>query len=297
MSPSFTTMAPPQVSDVSAAHDWHGLVAVDLDGTLLNNDNQPDRGAEEALTRIHQANLAVVIASSRSPLGIENALSGVELRDVWTCAFQGALILPFGKPTSVPLSDHHVDREDVRRVGMAATQRGIPLGAYDRRAWYVTGVTAEIERESELTRQEPIEIASDMMADLNVHKLQLIVSEGRTEDLVDVVPLLSSASVGSFSHTRYLEITNRLATKGLGLQTIASHLDVPKWRTAAIGDGDNDISMIETAWLGVAMGNATPELKARADRVTSSNDEGGLAEAVDLILGKWHEGLAGGDDD
>ena len=61
---------------------------------------------------------------------------------------------------------------------------------------------------------------------------------------------------------------------------LAGFLEVPIEQTMAIGDTENDLAIIKAAGIGVAMGNATPELKAQADYVTLSNEESGVAAAI-----------------
>ena len=69
-------------------------------------------------------------------------------------------------------------------------------------------------------------------------------------------------------------------TKGAALRALAEHLGVPMEGTMAFGDNENDLSMIEAAAIGVAMGNATEAVKARADYITATNEEDGVAKAV-----------------
>ena len=74
-------------------------------------------------------------------------------------------------------------------------------------------------------------------------------------------------------------------TKWSGIQHVAREWDIPAEEICAVGDDVNDLPMIEAAGLGIAMGNALPEVKAAADRVAPSHDEDGLAQAVDWLLG------------
>ena len=93
----------------------------------------------------------------------------------------------------------------------------------------------------------------------------------------------------SFSRPEYLEFTNAEATKGNALAVLGQMLDISREEIIAIGDSHNDISMIEYAGLGIAMGNAIDELKHHADYVTKGNDENGVAEAVERFILKRSE--------
>ena len=81
-----------------------------------------------------------------------------------------------------------------------------------------------------------------------------------------------------------LEFTKAGVHKGIGLMKLAEHLGIAMEDTMAIGDTENDLQIINTAALGVAMGNATEEIKAAADYITLSNEEDGVAAAIQHFL-------------
>lgn len=67
---------------------------------------------------------------------------------------------------------------------------------------------------------------------------------------------------------------------------IAAHFGVPLERTVAFGDGGNDVPMLEHAGIGVAMGNASDQVKSKADMVTTSVDDDGIANALSKVIGQ-----------
>ena len=77
-----------------------------------------------------------------------------------------------------------------------------------------------------------------------------------------------------------IEVLHKEASKGRTLKELIDHLGIPRERIMTIGDSGNDIDMVEFGGLGVAMGNAVPEVLAVADVVTSTNNEDGVAEAI-----------------
>lgn len=82
-----------------------------------------------------------------------------------------------------------------------------------------------------------------------------------------------------------MEINHASADKGAALKWLCSHLGIPLEHTLAIGDGDNDMEMIQYAGWGIAMGNSRDELKRLARYVTGDNDHGGVEEVLRLV--KW----------
>ncbi|MDX9863907.1 MAG: HAD family hydrolase [Anaerolineaceae bacterium] len=91
---------------------------------------------------------------------------------------------------------------------------------------------------------------------------------------------LGGLAVVQFSIPHVVEVTNIKATKENGLRFLSEYLGIAPEEMIAVGDGPNDVGMLNFAGHGVAMGNAKPELKAVADEVVGTNDENGLASAI-----------------
>ncbi len=94
----------------------------------------------------------------------------------------------------------------------------------------------------------------------------------------------SRTSTPAYPDVDFNNVINRGVSKGKALEALASYLDVSLAEVMAIGDGFNDISLLSTAGLAVAMGNASEELKAVADHVTLDIDHSGVAAAVGKFL-------------
>ena len=88
----------------------------------------------------------------------------------------------------------------------------------------------------------------------------------------------------SSSMDNNLEINAQGATKGEAILRLAKHLGLNREQTMGFGDGENDMTMIRMAGIGVAMGNAVEALKAEADYVTVTNDEDGVADAIEKLV-------------
>ncbi len=88
-------------------------------------------------------------------------------------------------------------------------------------------------------------------------------------------------TVSSFSMAHNVEVNHRNATKGEGVRMLCEHLQIPLSQAACFGDNYNDISMLKTAGISVAMGNAEPEALAAAKFVTATNAEDGVAQFIE----------------
>ena len=86
------------------------------------------------------------------------------------------------------------------------------------------------------------------------------------------------------SGSRSVEINNRGVSKGRGVKALADYYGFKREEIVCIGDNENDISMIEYAGLGVAMGNAIDEVKELADYITDTNKKNGVAKAIKKIF-------------
>lgn len=114
--------------------------------------------------------------------------------------------------------------------------------------------------------------------------VQKIIIFTRTDELqgklLDILPARFPNLKVTSSAPHNIELNAPLAQKGRALLALADALGIAQEETMAIGDGLNDLSMIEAAGLGVAMGNAHPQVKASADAVTADCDHNGAAEAI-----------------
>ena len=94
----------------------------------------------------------------------------------------------------------------------------------------------------------------------------------------------SKRALISSSFSNNLEINALGATKGEAIARLAAHLGLDRGQTMGFGDGGNDMTMMTMAGIGVAMENAVEELKEQADYITLSNDEDGVAAALEHFL-------------
>ena len=114
-----------------------------------------------------------------------------------------------------------------------------------------------------------------------VQKMQIYTLDNALrENLLKALPIVFPKALFTSSVPNNIEINDLNANKGTGLKFIADYLNIPVSATMAFGDGLNDIEMIRTAGIGVAMGNACKEILEAADHVTSDCDHDGVAEGI-----------------
>lgn len=268
------------------AEQYKAIVAIDVDGTLLDSENRISKGAAEAISSLRIQGIASVLASGRSMDGVSPYYEQLDLAPYLIGAggalistVEGEIIKAFELPESVNKDIINLARE----LGV-----GIALHQVDNLRFESTDKQIKI-----IDRNLPGELirVKDCYTVLDISPTVTFTLWGNHEVLLvaqEKVRTLGVPVDTTFSGDVFLEITNPGVSKGHALLILAEHLDVPISRTAAIGDQFNDISMLQTAAISVAMGNAPEAVKAVAQVTSPGNNEGGLAWGLEnVVLNKW----------
>jgi len=264
------------------------LLALDLDGTIIDDRMRASPRVQRALRLAQDAGVHVTLATGRffhSTRAFANALG---IHEPLIC-FQGALIqdpdtgevyLRCGVPLDLAhefigfVHDHDWD-----------------LCLYIGDRLYAEKVTPSLRFYAEYSPiKEELSVVDDLRAFLSCAptKILLVVEPEQAAAVSDVLRERFRGRLRIVrSHTCFVEATNLRASKGQALSFLAKRLGVTQAGTMAIGDNDNDADMVGWAGLGVAMGNASDAVRAVADYVAPSIDEDGAAEAIErFILGQ-----------
>lgn len=224
-----------------------------------------------------------VLASSRGPSGLHPVAAHLD-GPTWAIAYQGAHVTCIGGDGPA-VWDCPVLPDDADRVLALAAGFDVTACWYSGNDWFVTELDHAVRRESAITGEHPKVTSDPSRSAPAPHKILLIApDEEAIARLRHLSATLPAGVHGAFSHRNYLEITSREADKGAALRRLANHLLIPLDATAVVGDGDNDRTLFEVGGYRIAMGNAVPSLMRLADHVTGSNDDGGAAAAIDVLL-------------
>ena len=278
--------------------EGYRLVALDVDGTLKPRNGPVTTRVRVAIAAAGAAGVHVALATGRmfrSTLPFAEALGlrtpiicngGATIRD----PASGAILYRQGIP--LPL---------VRAVVVAARARGLSVAAYLDDDLRVERVSADSPFAGYVARAGA-QVVDDHLEHLAVEPCHLAVvsDEARTRGLVrELQEEFGSTLAVTSGHPLLAEIDSPGVSKGAALAHLASLLGVPRTGVLAIGDDWNDIAMLDYAGLGIAMGDAQPEVLAVADVVAPSADEDGVAWALerfvlDGAVGRGHSGSTGG---
>lgn len=265
------------------------LITLDLDDTLLNSDKRISAGNEAALRRAAAAGVEVVPASGRfydafpepvRRLDFVNyviAVNGAEIRDLRTGETIARAELPLAQALEVMA---YLDTLPVIYDCYMGGWGWMTEALQNRAGEFAPN---EHYRLMLLQKRSPVPELKAFLREKgrDVQKIQLFVQPPEKKPaLMEELRRRFPALIVTSSISNNIEINAPAADKGTALGTLAAHLGFTSAQTMAFGDQLNDLSMITAAGVGVAMGNAVPELKAAADYVTADCNADGVAAAV-----------------
>jgi Cof subfamily protein (haloacid dehalogenase superfamily) len=257
------------------------MVAVDVDGTLLDGDHQLRDAVRDALWELATHDIHVVLATARGPRALGAVLPSLQLSPLLVC-FSGAWV---GEVAPSSLAPKRVMLE-IRHGGSVA--RSIVATALDHQVepnvftvdkWLARRMTPQVLLECQITGCRPV-ITPNLLEDSVEPNKILLIADDTSRALQTIADSVRPFCNAAFSKPGYLEVVPKGANKAAALRHLVTILGLNLSQVAAIGDGHNDIEMIREAGLGIAMGNAPVAVKSTADRVTGTNNEAGVAQAV-----------------
>jgi Cof subfamily protein (haloacid dehalogenase superfamily) len=262
------------------------LVIADVDGTLLTPDKLLTERARAAVASLHAAGVAFAITSGRPPRGMAMLVEPLRLRTP-LAGFNGGL---FVRPDMTIAEEHVLPPDVARRSLELILDSGMDAWVYSGRDWLIRDPKApHVARE-----QWTVRFAPTVVADIgrSLARAAKIVGVSDDHDLVarlekEAQRALAEEASAARSQAYYLDITHPEANKGAMADTLSRSLGVAREQLATIGDMPNDVLMFRRSGLSIAMGHASPEVRAQADEVTDSNSDEGFAKAMERnILGE-----------
>ncbi|MFD1670556.1 sugar-phosphatase [Agrilactobacillus yilanensis] len=264
------------------------LIAIDMDGTLLNDQQVISPENKAAIKAADAAGIQVVLASGRPLNGLRKYLEELNLwsEEHYTITFNGALVQE--NKTNATILEHTIPFETFQTFYDLSKTLNIHIHAEDKNAMYTPN--------KDINRYTVLESA---LVDLPLFYRPLAEFEPTHRFskvmMIDDPKLISAAGpkIPEALHDQYyivnstpyfIEVMNKNVSKGNAIAELASYLNIQQDEIMAIGDERNDLTMLEYAGTGVAMGNAVPQVKAIANKHTTDNNESGVGKAIQTIL-------------
>ncbi len=265
------------------------LLVVDIDGTLVNKHGKISATDKEALTKARDLGISVALSTGR---GLQASLSIIDelSLDGYHVSFDGALV-------SCPSRGEEIY---ARPINPAMVKQMVEVAHrynLDLELFTVTHYFSERETWSTDAHRRFFGVYRTLVDFTKIWEKERIIKGG----LVTTTPQeadrvrnfrhqldhslhFSWARTPAFPGVDFINILAPGVSKGKALEALASHLGVPLAEVMAVGDGTNDMSLLTSAGLAVAMGNALDEIKAIADYITLDVDHSGLAAAINRFL-------------
>lgn len=267
------------------------IIAVDIDGTLLDPQGRVLPGTRAEFARARTQGTTILLASGRPIPGLRRLVETVHLgRDGLVLAGSNGSVVVDGA-TGAPIARHSIDDATTRRLLTFASRfDGVVLMACDGDELVVDRpedpqVSIECDGNAMTLRAVP-DLTALPDGAVRVDKLLLY---GRPEVLRPAAAAVreefGDTVETAFSAPFYFEVTAAGVDKGSALADAAAHIGVDAGDSVAFGDNGNDLPMLRRAGIGVAMGNAIAEVRDAADRVTAGNAEEGIALVLAELYG------------
>ena len=241
------------------------LIVLDLDGTLTNSKKVITPRNREILIRVQEQGVRLVLASGRPTYGIVPLANELRMNEF------GGFILSYNG-------------------GECARSHQLSILTYDG-AEIVTENSQDpyVQKEAFLNKMAVRE-TNDFLTDITLPVAKCLIV-GDADKLIPLEAELCLRLQGRINVFRsepyFLELVPQGIDKALSLAVLLKEIGVERKEMIAIGDGYNDLSMIKFAGLGIAMGNAQEPVKKAADYITLSNEEDGVAEALEHFYYKF----------
>ena len=264
----------------------YNLIATDLDGTLLNDKKEISDRCQEDIKKLKKMGKKIVLATGRPLHGIIPYLKTLDLYDdnTYVVVYNGAVVVNatgediiFDTPVSLDTYKELYNLSKQLGVNIHALTLG---GVHTPKNNPYTGVESSINK---------IPVTEGAIEDIDPStKIIKVMFVDDPKKLDDITPLIPDWVKEKYTVVRsadiFLEFLNKNVNKGVGVSIIAERFGIKPQEVICIGDAENDISMIRYAGLGVAMANATLDVKAAADYITLTNEEDGVAHVIEKFM-------------
>lgn len=264
------------------------LLVLDVDGTLLNNEREISKRTLAALLKVQQMGICIVLASGRPTYGLMPLAKTLELGNYggFILSYNGCQII--NAQNGEILFKRRINPEMLPYLEKKARKNGFAIFTYNDDTIITDNPENEhIRSEARLNNLEIIkEVEFSTAIDFAPCKCMLVSDD--EEALIGLEQHWKRRLNGALdvfrSEPYFLEVLPCGIDKANSLGALLEQLDVKREEVIAIGDGVCDVTMLQLAGMGVAMGHAQDSVKACADHVTASNEEDGVALAVEQII-------------
>jgi Cof subfamily protein (haloacid dehalogenase superfamily) len=263
------------------------LVVADIDGTFLDSEGKSSQGALEAIQAIRNQGIRFTLCSGRGNPGVKPFIDLLKLKQPYIISGGAAIIDPLSQSI---IRQEIMSERQVHKAVQLGMQSGSDMLFHnawqlyvlstdefweDIKSWeWMKGYGWQDFRRIRTWQEAPIH---------QIIRMDYFNLPERLHHLAEEVEKLNE-NLHAIVMRRNIEISDKRVEKGSALAHLAEYLNIPLENVMSLGDGLNDISMLETAGVGVAMKNSSPEVIEKADYLAPGCDEGGLATVLNHLM-------------
>lgn len=269
------------------------LLVLDVDGTLLNDEREISKRTLAALLKVQQMGVRIVLASGRPTYGLMPLAKTLELGNYggFVLSYNGCQIIK--AQNGEILFERRINPEMLPYLEKKARKNGFAIFTYHDDTLITDSPDNEYIKNEALLNNLKIIKEDEFSTAIDFAPCKCMLVSDKEKALIGLEQHWEKRLAGTLDAFRsepyFLEVVPCGVNKANTLGALLEHLGVTREEVIAVGDGVCDVTMLQLAGMGVAMGHSQDSVKVCADYVTASNEEDGVALAVEkLILAEVH---------
>lgn len=264
------------------------LLVLDVDGTLLNDEREISKRTLAALLKVQQMGVRIVLASGRPTYGLMPLAKTLEIGNYggFVLSYNGCQIIK--AQNGEILFERRINPEMLPYLEKKARKNGFAIFTYHDDVIITDSPDNEHIKNEALLNNLRIIREEEFSTAIDFAPCKCMLVSDKEENLIGLEQHWKRRLAGTLDTFRsepyFLEVVPCGVDKANTLGVLLEHLGVTREEVIAIGDGVCDVTMLQLAGMGIAMGHSQDSVKVCADHVTTSNEEDGVALAVEKII-------------
>lgn len=256
------------------------MICLDVDGTIVNHQGQMSQRVRQSAREVVARGHEVVISTGRSLGAAIPVMRELGIDHGYMVASNGGVL---AKVQGEQVEVIHREVFDPS-LALAALRQSLPTAKYALENERGEFLSSDVFTDASFGAESQV-VDFEQMLDSQAVRVVVFSTDATAEDFGKAVQGLGLSGVTySVGWTAWLDIAAEGTTKASGLERLRAVLKFDSADSLAVGDGRNDIEMLQWAGMGVAMGQAPDEVKAVADAITDGVDDDGLAVVLEELL-------------
>lgn len=264
------------------------LLVLDVDGTLLNDEREISKRTLAALLKVQQMGVRIVLASGRPTYGLMPLAKTLELGNYggFVLSYNGCQIIK--AQNGEILFERRINPEMLPYLEKKARKNGFAIFTYHDDTLITDSPDNEYIKNEALLNNLKIIREDEFSTAIDFAPCKCMLVSDKEKALIGLEQHWEKRLAGTLDAFRsepyFLEVVSCGVNKANTLGALLEHLGVTREEVIAVGDGVCDVTMLQLAGMGVAMGHSQDSVKVCADYVTASNEEDGVALAVEKLI-------------